>query len=369
MRPYKSCLISLIASIFTLLLVSNVSAEEVLFSIEPGKIPYLNEGKILASWNPKGRPETQSESLKIYFHGKAEGCSPDAKNGLVEKYTKGGETCYFPSIDRKFCEPKIKTDNLCSFTCFNGGIKLRTGSGIGNEGLPCFINTRDAEGVGVGVDAYNLGNFVNFKLPDGKIKLDKYKKFKIIVQSSVEKISLNPTPREKPIQLHQKITIGFQNQYCIQEKKDKKSLCNVKYLLLQFVKRVSAKPHEWRNRVWFDQGQGGLPIISVFYNDPNLVTFCGDTLKHEPFKEAIFCYEISWEQFLMGLKSIASKHYNKPIESITPSDLISIFGTQYGNPSAWYLAVVSFSHEIHDPYKDYNNYIEGKLKKITVLYK
>jgi hypothetical protein len=223
MRPYKSCLITLIVSIFTLLLVSIVPAEEVLFSIEPGKIPYLKEGKVFATWNPKG-PEAHSEGLKIYFHGKAEGCSPDAQNGLVEKYTKDGETCYFPSTDRKFCDPKIKTDNLCSFTCFNGGIKLRTSSGIGSEGLPCFINTRDTEGVGGGVNAYNLGNFVNFRLPDGKIKLDKYKKFKIIVQSSVEKISLNPTTREKPIQLHQKITIGFQNQYCIQEKKDKKKV-------------------------------------------------------------------------------------------------------------------------------------------------
>jgi hypothetical protein len=129
MRPYKSCLILSIASIFTLLLVSIVSAEEVLFSIEPGKIPYLKEGKVFPAWNPKG-PQAHSEGLKIYFFGKAEGCSPDAQNGFVEKYTKGGETCYFPSTDRKFCDPTIKTDNLCSFTCFNGGIKMRTGSGI-----------------------------------------------------------------------------------------------------------------------------------------------------------------------------------------------------------------------------------------------
>jgi hypothetical protein len=41
---------------------------------------------------------------------------------------------------------------------------MRTGSGIGSEGLPCFINRRDAEGIGGGVNAYNLGNYVNFKL-------------------------------------------------------------------------------------------------------------------------------------------------------------------------------------------------------------
>ena len=115
MRLYKSCLITLIVSIFTLLLVSIVSAEEVLFSIEPGKIPYLKEGKVFAAQNPKGL-EAHSEGLKIYFHGKAEGCRSDAKNGFVEKYTKDGETCYFPSTDRKFCDPKIKTDNLSQIT-------------------------------------------------------------------------------------------------------------------------------------------------------------------------------------------------------------------------------------------------------------
>ena len=346
--------------------VSTATTEEILFSIEPGSIPYFKEGKVYASWQLKGRG-SPPEGINIRFFGKAEGCAADTQEGVVEAFTKGQEFCYKPIPDDKFCDLTVKSDTSCNFICFNEGIKIHTGSGISDNGLPCFLNSRDKEGIGEGVNANNLGNFVNFKLSNNKIKVyEKHKRIKIIFQSSVEKVSLNPIPRGKPLQAHQKVTIGLQNNYCIQEKKDKKSLCSVKYLLVHFVKRVSVKPHKWeKSRIWFDRGQGGMPIISVF-SDSGLVTFCGDALKHEPFENSSFCYEISWEQFLMGLKSIASKYYNKPIEFVTDSDLISLFGSQYSNPSAWYLAVVSFSHEVHDPYKDYNNYIEGRLKKLNI---
>uniref|UniRef100_A0A7V5XHU7 Uncharacterized protein n=1 Tax=Thermodesulfobacterium geofontis TaxID=1295609 RepID=A0A7V5XHU7_9BACT len=350
-----------------LVLVSTSIAEEILFSIEPGKIPYFKEDKVFATWQLKGRGSSP-EGINILFFGKVVGCDVESQKSTIEISKKRGEICYKPIPDSDFCNLTIKSDTSCSFTCFNEGIKIRTGSGLGRSGLPCFLNARDKEGVGGGVNAHILGNFVNFKLPDNKIEIyNKYKKIKINFLSSVEKVSLNPILRKEPLQAHQKVTIGLKNQNCIQEKKDKKSLCSVKYLLVHFVKRVSVKPHKWgKTRIWFDKGQGGLPIISVF-SDSEFVSFCGDTLKHEPFKNATFCYEISWEQFLTGLKSIASKYYNKPIGSIAKSDLISLFGSQYDNSSAWYLAVVSFSHEIHDPYKDYSNYIEGKLKKLTIL--
>ncbi len=63
---------------------------------------------------------------------------------------------------------------------------------------------------------------------------------------------------------------------------------------------------------------------------------------------------------------VVAEYYKKPIESVSEADLISVFGSKYNDPSTWYLKVVSFSHEIHDPYRDYNNYIEGELKRLII---
>lgn len=98
-----------------------------------------------------------------------------------------------------------------------------------------------------------------------------------------------------------------------------------------------------------------------------MATSCGEGLQQDAFKDKNFSYSIAWEQFMNSLKAIASNHLNKPVTQISNEDLQSLFGYNFDNPGVWYLTVVSFQQELHNPYKDkVNVFIGGNIKEIKI---
>lgn len=179
--------------------------------------------------------------------------------------------------------------------------------------------------------------------------------------------------------MRQQIEIGFANRDCLKGKATDKILCINKYVFDFLVIRWGGKPLDEKRGclIFVDRAQDGLPHISC-YSKPSgmkilerrsqldMAVSCGEGLQQTTFKDKNFCYIISWTQFLNSFKAIASNHLNKPIQQITDNDLQSLFTKNYSNPDAWYITVVSFQQELHDPYKDKNVYIGGNIKELKI---
>lgn len=376
--------------------ISSVQAET-LFEVKPDNIPYFKENKILALWNPKKLPEIREPGLKIFFFGKAEGCAQDAQNGKVEisapskkveeliglRPSPNGKV-FTPIQEERYCDIKGAPQKGGSFVYINedakdGGIGLYTASGYDEKGESYFFTTRDEEGIGGGVNKFNKGSFVTWKLKDATIfPFKNNKTLKVKVISSVQKVSENVNSREEPVQVDQQFIIGFANKNCLSSASNK-VFCQFKYMYHLFVKRWGGKLVRYENaRIFIDKGQGGMRIISAFAKPSDEIILeketkmpvmksCGEGLYYEIFKDKEFCYIITWEQFQNTLKIIAANYYNKNISEVILKELTELFGKTYKDPNDWYLTIVNIAQELYDPYKDKNVNIGGNIKRIEVV--
>lgn len=392
--------------IFILIIVSlsslvgyALAEDRVLFHISPGSIPYYNEGKIFTTWNPRSNPEIHEPGLKIFFFGKAEGCNPELKNGpvriikplpnmsqdtgiSVEERAKA----FIPVPDESSCISKGIPEKSGSFVIINespltGGIGIFTASGSDVKGTPYFFQTRDEKGVGGGVNRFEKSTAVTWKIQKETIfPFRNGNSLKIHAVSSVNSLPSILDSRELPVQIRQQIEIGFANKECLIQKQNDRILCLNKFVFDFLVKRWGEKLIDDQRGclIFVDRGQGGLSHISCYSKSKgtklaekksslNLVTSCGEGLMQTVFEDRVFCYTITWSQFLNSISAIASNHLNKPIQQIKDGDLKKLFGDSYNRPEAWYITVISFQQELHDPYRDRNVYIGGNLKEIKII--
>lgn len=375
-----------------------LAEEKILFHMLPENIPYYREDKIFTAWNPKSDPEIQKPGLKIFFFGKAEGCIPEAKNGPVKVLNASSNMskdigvilnkeakAFIPVPDKRFCSITEDVKEPGSYIVISdnpskGGIGLFTASGLADK-KQFFFQTRDEVGVGSGVNKFEKSTAVTWKMEKETIfPFEKSKAFQVYSKASVVSLPSFVEAQKLPIQVRQQIEIGFANKECLKQKQKDKILCLNKFVFDFLVKRWGGKPlDESRGCLIFvDKAQGGLPHIAC-YSKPKgveilekksnlaMATSCGEGLQQDIFKDRNFCYSISWEQFMNSLKAIASNHLNKPVTQIAKEDLQSLFGYNFDNPGAWYLTVVSFQQELHNPYKDkINVFVGGNIKEIKI---
>lgn len=396
---YFKIVVFLTINVVYIFIADLFAQQSFLFQVYPYDIPFYKENKILALWNPKGHPEIHKPGLKIFFFGKAGNCIRDVLNGPVITMKPTAEIArlvglakdekgkiFQPLEDHDLCFNSDQSTNKGSFVYVtenptDGGIGIFTASGIDEEGKPYSFQSRDEIGVGAGINKFEKSTAVTWKLEKEKIFPYKNKRsLKILITSSVVSLPFEVTDRKLPVQVRQQVEIGFANRDCLKQKQVEKIMCINKYVFDILVKRWGGKPldEERGCLIFIDKAQGGLPHTAC-YSKPagtrileknsrlSMAISCGEGVQKDVFKDKEFCYIIRWEDFLNSLRAIASIKLNKPIEQITDAELKSLFSESYANPEAWYIRVISFQQELHDPYKDRNIYISGNIKKIILI--
>ncbi len=385
----------IISCLFIFLSYFQCNAQEnILFSLDT-ELGQIKKEDIFSAWNPAGK-KTRTPGIKVYFFGKGEGCLSTTVNGPVvevgEDINPAGLTglpfnknlSFTPSGNTESCSIEVRDKKGDSFVYINNipgekGIALFSSSGI-NKNRKRFFQTRGAEGV-KGVNFFMQSNALTFKFKKEEIFPFKDKKgIKIITKATVKAIPLNLKTDRKPIQVRHQFEIGFANRACLNEKTEKTS-CLVKYVFDVFVKRWGGSPLKIQRgaKVFIDKAQGNLAHISSFIESDGEKIFeektqlpvaisCGEGIKKDiPFTDKNFCIYISWNNFQNSLKAIVLNKLKQTSFSITENEIINLFGKDYNNPEEWYLTVISFQQELHDPYEEQDVFIGGNFKSFRLI--
>jgi hypothetical protein len=349
----------------------------------------------------------------VSFFGRGSGCAADASNGPVARMpadlaalagaltglpydAEHGDLSFAPAGDAASCPGSDRLRPGPAFVLIRQqppqGIGLFTHVGNGSRiPGPHFWHQFSAGGQnGGGANAAIEGSFIAWRfdwrqahgmLPwaagtrDGAMP-----RVLITSRQSVTAAAVSANPRGVgPAQVKQQYAASFINPAC-QEAAKNKRVCQVRYLFHTAL--IRGGNVVWREQGWannaqlvFDPTQGGIPIFYgplkadgrvTSYGTIPLWRSLGESTRHAPFREANFTAEISFREFLNGLRAIAGRTLAMPAEQVDARRLAALFGPAWADPAGWRLLDINVGQEVHDEDTRQEAYIGGAVTRLEV---
>jgi hypothetical protein len=196
-------------------------------------------------------------------------------------------------------------------------------------------------------------------------------------------VPLRDPGSKAPNQAKQQFAVTIVNGACLAERRPG-ALCQVKYLLHSAVFREGVK--DWQRELWFDKAsllldpaQGGLAVlhgpikpagVETFARDDARVSLwksAGAATQHEQFEAKSFAVEISFRQFLDGLRIATARMDRRgPRADILDENVRARFGAQWNEPASWQILDLSVAQEVHNKDLDAQAWIGGSVRSLVL---
>jgi hypothetical protein len=373
--------------------------------------------RIDAWWNPRqsrDNPHVLAPGFHVSFFGRGSGCTTEASNGPVARVptdlaalTKAltglpynaehNDLSFAPTADAASCPGGAHLPPGPAFVLVREqpplGIGLFTHAGDGGRiPGPHFWQQFSAGGQnGAGANAAIEGSFIAWRfdwrqgrgmLPWAEAGMRNGTMPRVVITSSqsVAAAAVAASPRGvRPAQVKQQYAASFINPVCQEKVKDKR-VCQVQYLFHTALMRggnVVWREQSWANhaQLLFDPAQGGMPIFYgplkadgqvTAYGATPLWRSLGEATRHAPFHDVNFTAEISFREFLNGLRAIAGRVLAMPAERVDARRLAALFGPAWADPAGWRLLDVNVGQEVHDEDVRQEAYIGGSVTRLEV---
>lgn len=370
-------------------------------------------------WNPKhsmANGAARSPAFHVWFFGSGAGCPRQASNGPVVRLPQTiaskttaltgispdllhPELSWTPASDSTRCTQESGSSSGPAFVVANqqpgGGMGLFTD--IGNDGpigQPHFWREFGNAGqTGTGANRGIEGTFITwtFDWRNGQtvypwpLSAAASEGPGVLLRStqSVATAFVAPQPKAAgPSQVKQQYAISFINRVC-ERTMTQRRYCQVRYLFHTTV--VRAGYIDWPGEKWanhahllLDPAQQGLPVLygplkasgrvtDAGIADLGLWRSRGAETAHGTFTNRTFAAEITFRQFVNGLRLIAARVLAKHPRMVESSDLAAVFGGAWDRPRAWVLASANAGQEVHSDSPRYPAYLGGAIRSLEVL--
>ncbi len=354
-----------------------------------GEMERATGGKLFAAWNPNDPKTALQPGMKITFFGAAQGC-PNAHNGAlvplsdealaqietltgIEAKAAMHTTRWTPSGNSEGCEADAHARDGASAVFLNaangGAVGLFTTSGPQADGKAAFFGPYDTAGQnGVGANAHITGTFVNFRQSwsvDNPIR--PWADDATARVRSVQSMGSNAidTPVGQTAQGKQQMMATFLNRGCAKNLLAAGKPCQIQYLFNTAVVRGGVS--DWsqvawfqNGAVWFDPGQGGIPIVDGPIKTAGSATLDetsklelfrsqGSASQHQNFKGRTFDVTIDFPQLMNAVRLSVAASMKTDVSRVADSDIAAMWGDGWNDRTSWVLLAGFVGQEVYNP--------------------
>lgn len=363
-------------------------------------------GKLFASWNPNDPQTSLQPGMKVMFFGAAQGC-PSAHNGTlvplsddalgrvaalagVDAAAAKGTTRWTPSGNSDGCVDSARGRDGASAVFLNpaksGSVALFTTSGQQDDGQEAFFGPYGADGQnGVGANAHITGSFVNFRQAWGRADAIRpwagSAKARVRSLQSLGAASVDAATGATA-QGKQQMMATFINRECASTLLPTGKPCQIQYLFNTAIVRSGVS--DWSavswfqaGGVWFDPGQGGIPIVDGPIKTPGVVTLDdttklelfrsqGSASQHKSFKGRTFDVTIDFDQLMNAVRATVALSIKTDIANVRDSDVAAMWGSAWNSRDEWVLLSSFVGQEVYNPDSLHRVQVAGGFRDLYV---
>jgi hypothetical protein len=373
----------------------------------PATLAALSGGPVFAAWNPTGASNVLQPGMKVMFFGQAAGCgtlaagpvergddadfaSAVSRAGLApaasdtQRWVPSGDTAACAASSLKDGPSMVQVDARDAA----GSIGLYTDGGVQANGTAGFLAPWDAAGQnGAGANADILGSFVAFRQDWGAA--DPIQPWlpgsgaRIVSTQSVGATAVGDAARPSEyVQVKQQIAVTFLNVACAKAMLSPSTPCQIQYLMNTAVERTGVSDWSqvgWFNAgsVWFDPGQGGIPIVTGPINGVGMATSDpasglelfrsqGNPTQHGAFTDVGFDVRIPFADLQNAARIVAGRKLGIAPAAVSDAGMASQWGASWAEPGQWVLLSAEVGQEVNNPYPGKQAYIGGSFSRLYV---
>jgi hypothetical protein len=374
---------------------------------DPHTLDALAGGPLFAAWNPTGASDVLEPGMKIMFFGHAAGCGAldagpvvhgndnifalaGSRAGLAPAVA--GTQRWVPAGDTPTCAAASLQDGPSMVQIdardAGGSIGLYTDGGAQADGTAPFLAPWGAAGQdGAGANANILGSFVAFRqdwtasdpiqpwLADSAAR--------IVSTQAVGATATGDAARPSEyVQVKQQVSVTFLNVACAKTMLSPATPCQIQYLVNTAVERTGVSDWSqvgWFNagNVWFDPGQGGIPVVSGPIKDAGLSTYDaesglelfrseGNPTQHAAFSDMSFDVRIPFADLQNAARVVAGRKLGVGPADVTAAQMAAQWGAAWNEPGQWVLLSSEVGQEVYNPYPARQAFIGGSFSRLYV---
>ena len=354
---------------------------------------------LLAQWNPRDPANVLTPGVKISFHGQVAGCQTQGLAGgpadAIQNSDLGTDAAsvtqvqlptisqlkWMPRGDSTLCDGDRASGRGPSFVYLNpassnsgGGLAMLTRSGPQANGAAPFMAAYDSGGVdGRGLNANGLGTFIGIRRAwwaDDAVRPfvassgNGASSLRLVSRQGLGLADLGDTTLGGTVQVKQQIMMEVINTACQAARPATTGPCQIQYLFNVAVARNGVT--DWasfappsQGHVWFDADQGSVPIVEgqvpeagvvVADRTSGLALFSsqGNSTRHATFKNLPFDLRVDFPQLSNAMRLVAAAKLNRTAAQVVDSDLATMYGARWNDPTAWTLVHLSAGQEVYD---------------------
>jgi hypothetical protein len=269
-----------------------------------------------------------------------------------------------------------------------GAIGLYTDGGAQSGSTTAFLTPYGAAGQnGAGANANILGTFVNFRqawgaadpiqpwLADGTARV-------VSVQSVGATATGDATRPSEYVQVKQQVSVTFLNVACAKTMLSTATPCQIQYLVNTAVQRTGVGDWSqvgWFNagNVWFDPGQGGIPVVTGpikaagdattdAASGLELFRSEGNPTQHGAFQDVGFDVRIPFADLQNAARIVAGRKLGIDPAAVDDAQMAAQWGAAWADPGQWVLLSSEVGQEVYNPYPAKAAYIGGSFSRLYV---
>jgi hypothetical protein len=363
-------------------------------------------GTLFTGWNPSNVQTLLRPGMKVLFFGKAAGCDGAQDQGPV---VRGADAAYassaslagladagaqdlrwVPSADTSACDASERAASGASMVQLepsaNGALGLYTSAAPLTADN--FFGAFDAAGQdGKGTNAFISGSYVAFRQDWNSASAiapwAAGRPARVVSTQSVGAASVEAASAVGgTMQAKQEITVTFINPSCASGGISAQRPCQLEYLFNTAIFRTGVSDWSgvsWFNNgaVWFDAGQGGMPVVDgpvvakggvVADGSSGLPIYSseGAPTQHAAFAAQNFDLRISFEQLQNVLRLVVSRQLGKPVAQLVDADMAATWGARWNDAAAWVLLSSEVGQEVYNPLGDRAAAMGGSFSQLYV---
>jgi hypothetical protein len=374
---------------------------------DPHTLDAVAGGPLFAAWNPTGASDVLEAGMKIMFFGQAAGCGAldagpvvhgndntfalaGSRAGLApaiagtQRWVPAGDTPACTSSSLQDGPSMVQIDARDS----GGSIGLYTDGGAQDDGAAGFLTPWSASGQnGAGANANILGSFVAFRqdwaaahpiqpwLADSAARI-------VSTQTVGATATGDATRPSEYVQVKQQVSVTFLNVACAKTMLSPTTPCQVQYLVNTAVERTGISDWSqvgWFNAgdVWFDPGQGGIPVVSGPIKTAGMATYDassglelfrsqGNPTQHASFTDVSFDVRIPFADLQNAARIVTARKLGVGATEVSDAQMALQWGPAWNQPGQWVLLSSEVGQEVYNPYPTRKAFIGGSFSRLYV---